>query len=53
MSDDKYSGEKYQIDKNDKEIVTSDIKVFKLGNLICRKIQTMLRKNLMQEIGWI
>ena len=37
MSDDKYSSEKYQIDKNDKEIVTSDIEVFKLGKFDLQK----------------
>ena len=32
MSDDKESDERDRISKNDEEIVTDDIEVFKLGN---------------------
>ena len=53
MSDDKDSDETDQIDKYDEEIDTNDIKVLKLGNLVCRKIQTILRKNWMKEIQWM
>ena len=53
MIDDKDSDERYHIDKNYEERVTYDIEVLKLGNWVCRKIQTILRKNLIEEIGFI
>ena len=37
MSDDKDSDERYQISKNDEEIVTDVIEVLKLGKLISQK----------------
>ena len=53
MSDDKESDERDQISKNDEEKVTKDIEVLKLGKLSLQKIQTVLRNNLMKQIGWI
>ena len=38
VSDDKDSDERYQISKNDEEIVADVIEVLKLGNWISRKI---------------
>ena len=42
-----------KIYKNDKERGTNNIEVLKLGNLVRRKIQTILKKNLMKDIVWI
>ena len=53
MSDDRKSDEKYQIGKNDEEKVNEDIEVLKMGKLSLQKIQTILKKNLMKEIGRI
>ena len=53
MSYDKEYDERYQIDKNDDEILTNYIEILKLVNWVNRKILTILRKNLMKEIGWI
>ena len=48
MSDDKDYGERDQIDKNYESRVTNDIEFLKMGNFGLQKIQTMLRKNLME-----
>ena len=53
MIDDKDSDERYHIDKNYEERVTYDIEVLKLGKLGLQKIYTILRKNLIEEIGCI
>ena len=53
MRVDKDSDERDQISKNNEEIVTDDIEVFKLGKLFQRKIMTILKNNMMKEIGWI
>ena len=53
MSDDQDSDERDQITKNYDEIVTGDIEVFKLGNLVQRKMMIILRNNVLKIIGWI
>ena len=44
MSDDKDSDERYQISKNDEEIVTDVIEVLKLGKLISQKNMDKVEK---------
>ena len=53
MSDDKDSDERYQISKNDEEIVTEDIEVLKLEKLSSQKNIDNTEKNLVKEIGSI
>ena len=48
ISDDKYSDEIYKINKNDEGRVTNDIEVLKLVNWVRRKIQTIVRNNMMK-----
>ena len=44
MSDDRGSDERYQTSKNDQEIVTGDIEVFKLGKLSSKKNDDNIEK---------
>ena len=53
MGDDNKSDERAQISKNDEEKLTEDIEVLKMGKLVCKKMETILRNNLMREIGRI
>ena len=52
MSDEKDSDERYQIDKNDEEIVTNDIEVLKLGNFGSEKNTDNIEKE-SDEMNWM
>ena len=53
MSDDRESDERDQRSKNDQEIVTDDIEVFKLGTLSSKKNDDNIKKESDKKIRWI
>ena len=53
MIDNKKSDERDQMSKNYEEIVSEDIKVFKLGKLSSQKYIDNIEKYITKEIGWI
>ena len=53
MSDGKDSDERDEIYKNYEEILTNNIEVLKMEIWVRKKIQTILRNNLMIKSKWV